>query len=1215
MSTQIDSLNIQIKASANSATKAIDKLTAALQGLGKVEGLDKITKPFESMSKKAKELAPAFKNAAKATGEFSKAAKDAGNSSKGLNHSLGNTLSSLAQFAGNAIGIHSVGQALSVAFNQAKEWEGISARFGEGFGAKADEAYAYVQKLSDALYINDQVFMQYASNFATLARGFGIAEESIAPLSLGLTELAYDIYAKNNDFYSFEEALLAVRSAIVGEIEPIRLAGISITEATLKEVAAANGITTSVEKMTEAQKALLRYKAMVDQAHSSGTVGTYIQELNTVEGGMRALGQQLKSVAQAFGSLLMPAVAAVLPYIQAFVALITRAISAIASFFGISIKSPTWSKDVGAVGDSAKSATKAVGGLTGGLSNAGKAAKKLKDYTMGFDELNVIKPPEENSGGGGGGGGGVGADDLGLDINSLWTEEMINSAELKAEEMANKIVAFLQPLKDAIAAIDFKPLVDSAKRLWDAFKPFAATVGEGLYWFLVNVLVPLAGYTIENIIPAFLNSIAALLEWLTPQLQDFGAWFVENKEHIATVTGMVAAFFLAFKGVSWLAKAAGGFTELSKIILMFGGVLKGNLGAVTAFAGKFPKLFSTFGKLKAVFTGKMGITALFSGFGTSLSGILAVAGPIIAVVVAIASVAMVLAANWDKVVETFQNFAKNINLGGKFEAIKAAIAPLMEKLAGLKDIFMLIGTVILGALQPAIAAIMGVFNGLLSAIAPLIDALGGIIDIIAGIGQVIVGVFTLDMEKVQGGLKTIVEGIAAVFNGLFEAVLGYVAGFIEGFVGWFAGLVEALGLDEIWTSITTWFSDLWTNITTVWSGMGTWFSTLFTDAWTWIQTAWAGVVEWFINIRNNIVIAWDAIKAWFSALFTDAWTLIQTAWAAVTEWFTTLRNNLLLIWIGITTWFSTLFSDAWAAIQTAWENVTTWFSDLWTTISGVWETVRTWFSTLFTDAWTGIQTAWSNVTTWFSDTWGSISGTWETVRTWFGTLFTDAWDGIKTAWSSVVSWFTTKWLQIRVVFASVGTWFKGKFDDAWTKIKDVFTGWGDFFSGLWTTISDTFTNLGTTIGDAVGSAIKAGINGILQWVEDTVNDAIDLINGAIDIVNKIPGVNITNLEHVEIPQLASGGYVDEGQLFIAREAGAEMVGSMNGHTAVANNDQIVEGIYRGVYDAVTAAMSQGGNSATSVNVYLDGKQITAAVEKRQRERGANIMTGGVTFGY
>ena len=131
-----------------------------------------------------------------------------------------------------------------------------------------------------------------------------------------------------------------------------------------------------------------------------------------------------------------------------------------------------------------------------------------------------------------------------------------------------------------------------------------------------------------------------------------------------------------------------------------------------------------------------------------------------------------------------------------------------------------------------------------------------------------------------------------------------------------------------------------------------------------------------------------------------------------------------------------------------------------------------------------------------------------------------------------------------------------------------------------------------------------------------MNKAIGLINGAIDIINAVPGVNVGKIKEVSIPMLATGGFVGEGQMFIAREAGPEMVGSMNGHTAVANNDQIVQGISEGVYSAVLAALSQGSNNNTAnVNVYLDGKQITAAVEKRQRERGATIMTGGVTFGY
>ena len=81
-------------------------------------------------------------------------------------------------------------------------------------------------------------------------------------------------------------------------------------------------------------------------------------------------------------------------------------------------------------------------------------------------------------------------------------------------------------------------------------------------------------------------------------------------------------------------------------------------------------------------------------------------------------------------------------------------------------------------------------------------------------------------------------------------------------------------------------------------------------------------------------------------------------------------------------------------------------------------------------------------------------------------------------------------------------------------------------------------------------------------------------------------------EYGDFGGYASGGFPDEGQMFIARESGPEMVGTIGGRTAVANNDQIVEGIRQGVFEAVSAAMS-GGQNDVSVKVYLDSREIKA----------------------
>lgn len=83
---------------------------------------------------------------------------------------------------------------------------------------------------------------------------------------------------------------------------------------------------------------------------------------------------------------------------------------------------------------------------------------------------------------------------------------------------------------------------------------------------------------------------------------------------------------------------------------------------------------------------------------------------------------------------------------------------------------------------------------------------------------------------------------------------------------------------------------------------------------------------------------------------------------------------------------------------------------------------------------------------------------------------------------------------------------------------------------------------------------------------------------------------------------ASGGFVPDGQLFISREAGPELVGSIGGRTAVANNDQIVEAVSSGVYNAVSSAMGNG-NRDISVRVYLDSREIKTGQQRLARATG------------
>lgn len=132
---------------------------------------------------------------------------------------------------------------------------------------------------------------------------------------------------------------------------------------------------------------------------------------------------------------------------------------------------------------------------------------------------------------------------------------------------------------------------------------------------------------------------------------------------------------------------------------------------------------------------------------------------------------------------------------------------------------------------------------------------------------------------------------------------------------------------------------------------------------------------------------------------------------------------------------------------------------------------------------------------------------------------------------------------------------------------------GEFFSGIWNTIKEIFTTIGHSIADGISEAFKATVNAVIGFAENIINGFIRGINGAIEMINKLPGVRVGLISTLSIPRLEFGGLVTPGQLFVAREAGPELVGSFGGYTAVMNNNQIVESVSDGVFRAVRAAMS------------------------------------------
>lgn len=290
----------------------------------------------------------------------------------------------------------------------------------------------------------------------------------------------------------------------------------------------------------------------------------------------------------------------------------------------------------------------------------------------------------------------------------------------------------------------------------------------------------------------------------------------------------------------------------------------------------------------------------------------------------------------------------------------------------------------------------------------------------------------------------------------------------------------------------------------------------------------------------------------------------------------------------------------------------------WDEICAFFAPVAEWFninvvqpiSGFFSGLWDGIVDTFSPAISWFSDLWGSVSQTFEDVFYDIGVLASGTWETIKIIWGIVSDWFDTNVIQ------PVASFFSGLWDgisswaiESWNKISTVFSGiaaWFDanvirpivgFFTDLWADITVIF-------GEVVGF-FKGIINGVLSGLNSAISYAFGGINSILrsirgfSIAGFTPFSGLREISVPQIPMLADGGFVDQGQLFIAREAGAEMVGSIGRRTTVANNDQIVDGITYGVREA---------NDDVVTAIYAVAQQIIA--EMRNQDNGGG---GGYDF--
>ena len=297
-------------------------------------------------------------------------------------------------------------------------------------------------------------------------------------------------------------------------------------------------------------------------------------------------------------------------------------------------------------------------------------------------------------------------------------------------------------------------------------------------------------------------------------------------------------------------------------------------------------------------------------------------------------------------------------------------------------------------------------------------------------------------------------------------------------------------------------------------------------------------------------------------------------------------GGIITVIKGVIQFIVGIFTGDWSK---AWEGIKNIFIGVWDIIKGVFELiisiikgignlVKEWLVSAFKIAWEAIKGVWNAAVGYFQKIKDGIETAFRNIGSWFKDIFSKAWLGIKEAWANVTQWFSDIWTKIKEEgFSGVADWFKETFAKAWENIKSVFSSWGSFFSGLWDKIKSTFSKLGTSLGNAIGDAVKKGINGVIKKIEDVVNKGIGLINGAIDLINKITGGKIKKLDKLSLPRLAKGGIVDTATIAMIGEAGKEAV------VPLENNTEWI--------DKLAEKIGSKGGTPSKIVLMVDGKEL------------------------
>lgn len=374
VASQLPKIGEAIKVFDGIDTSTFERVADAIQRIG--EGSKQIDyKSIIGFAKNVEKLEKAAKSARKTTGGFWDSFLIGGKKADSVIASLTKKIFSLKTLG------EAVKSALSFFELSSKAQETLNlASVSMATKELATAAQEYATAVQDSYGVDSMEFLKYQSTVMDISRSFGIATDTAYKMSKALTQLTYDY----SSFYniSVSDAATKMQQVITGELEGIRRLGKDISVANLQVQAANLGISTSVDNMTQAQKAMLRTISVLKQ--STSAMGDMARTLDSSANQMRILQSQWMLFKRAIGDLVLPIMQKVLPYLTATAKVAREVVVAFTGLWGIELPSFDWS-------DSANSAED----LAGAVADTTAEVKKL--YTLSFDQLNILGSKSSSS--------------------------------------------------------------------------------------------------------------------------------------------------------------------------------------------------------------------------------------------------------------------------------------------------------------------------------------------------------------------------------------------------------------------------------------------------------------------------------------------------------------------------------------------------------------------------------------------------------------------------------------------------------------------------------------------------------------------------------------------------------------------------------------------------------------------------------------------------